>query len=387
MMDGRNSLGRTISLLNSSDSASKIHLPPLTSHSRASSNSSSPTPPQTPNLVRSSSASSSNLFQSPSPTTPSFDPFDSAASAHLRKHQHYSHCYIVNPSSAKMDDSHQGPSMYPPIPEPTGAISSAYPMPQQMPSQQQPPPPPPPQQQQQQQPVQLQQLPSLPMQATHRSSNSPSSEPSRVSTVSATSTAKPQPKKNQYPCPLAKQFNCSDYFTTSGHAARHAKKHTGKKDAFCPECNKAFTRKDNMEQHRRTHQNGRGASRSTTTADDAKIKKPVKPATTKKSSIGKTDAQFEAAIEQQLVDQQAQALHAQQMVQQPPIDQGMMIPPSGPYYLGGLPSIDAGPIASLPMAIPPMSVRPPFHRTNNYSTAPNAEYAPPAAPMSRSSGV
>jgi hypothetical protein len=69
-------------------------------------------------------------------------------------------------------------------------------------------------------------------------------------------------KKNQYPCPLAKEYGCSHFFTTSGHAARHAKKHTGKKDAFCPECNKAFTRKDNMEQHRRTHQNGRNASKS-----------------------------------------------------------------------------------------------------------------------------
>jgi hypothetical protein len=69
----------------------------------------------------------------------------------------------------------------------------------------------------------------------------------------------PRPKKNSYPCPMAKQYNCHDYFTTSGHAARHAKKHTGKKDAFCPECNKAFTRKDNMEQHRRTHQSGRNA--------------------------------------------------------------------------------------------------------------------------------
>src|SRR5205814_790453 len=66
------------------------------------------------------------------------------------------------------------------------------------------------------------------------------------------STTKLAGKKNQYPCPLAKEFACSDYFTTSGHAARHAKKHTGKKDAFCPECNKAFTRKDNMEHHRRT---------------------------------------------------------------------------------------------------------------------------------------
>lgn len=70
-----------------------------------------------------------------------------------------------------------------------------------------------------------------------------------------------RPKKNSYPCPMAKQFACNDYFTTSGHAARHAKKHTGKKDAYCPECNKAFTRKDNMEQHRRTHQSGRNATK------------------------------------------------------------------------------------------------------------------------------
>lgn len=70
-----------------------------------------------------------------------------------------------------------------------------------------------------------------------------------------------RPKKNSYPCPMAKQFGCNDFFTTSGHAARHAKKHTGKKDAFCPECNKAFTRKDNMEQHRRTHQSGRNAAK------------------------------------------------------------------------------------------------------------------------------
>ena len=83
-------------------------------------------------------------------------------------------------------------------------------------------------------------------------------------------SANPRSKKNSYPCPMAKQFGCNDYFTTSGHAARHAKKHTGKKDAFCPECNKAFTRKDNMEQHRRTHQSGRNAPKST----DGSAKKP-----------------------------------------------------------------------------------------------------------------
>ncbi|KAL9083204.1 MAG: hypothetical protein Q9159_005926, partial [Coniocarpon cinnabarinum] len=54
-------------------------------------------------------------------------------------------------------------------------------------------------------------------------------------------TQKTTTKKNSYPCPLSKQYNCNEYFTTSGHAARHAKKHTGKKDAICPECGKGFT--------------------------------------------------------------------------------------------------------------------------------------------------
>ncbi|KAK2791924.1 hypothetical protein FQN52_004366 [Onygenales sp. PD_12] len=60
-------------------------------------------------------------------------------------------------------------------------------------------------------------------------------------------------KKNKYPCPYAASHSCSATFTTSGHAARHGKKHTGEKGVHCPVCNKAFTRKDNMKQHRRTH--------------------------------------------------------------------------------------------------------------------------------------
>ncbi len=61
-------------------------------------------------------------------------------------------------------------------------------------------------------------------------------------------------KKNKYPCPHAQRFKCADTFTTSGHAARHGKKHTGEKNIQCPDCSKAFTRKDNMKQHQRTHQ-------------------------------------------------------------------------------------------------------------------------------------
>lgn len=62
--------------------------------------------------------------------------------------------------------------------------------------------------------------------------------------------------KKKYPCPHASRFSCTDTFTTSGHAARHGKKHTGEKNILCPTCNKAFTRKDNMKQHERTHKGG-----------------------------------------------------------------------------------------------------------------------------------
>ncbi|PKY07548.1 putative C2H2 transcription factor [Aspergillus campestris IBT 28561] len=60
-------------------------------------------------------------------------------------------------------------------------------------------------------------------------------------------------RKNKYPCPFAASHGCTATFTTSGHAARHGKKHTGEKSVHCPICDKAFTRKDNMKQHRRTH--------------------------------------------------------------------------------------------------------------------------------------
>ena len=62
-------------------------------------------------------------------------------------------------------------------------------------------------------------------------------------------------KKKKYPCPHAQKFSCVDRFTTSGHAARHGKKHTGEKNVVCPTCHKTFTRKDNMKQHERTHSN------------------------------------------------------------------------------------------------------------------------------------
>ena len=99
--------------------------------------------------------------------------------------------------------------------------------------------------------------PSLPLDPSHSSTQSSTSpttatSPSHTSTTSTSPPAQPGPKK-KYPCPHAAAFACTDTFTTSGHAARHGKKHTGEKNVHCPTCGKAFTRKDNMKQHERTH--------------------------------------------------------------------------------------------------------------------------------------
>lgn len=361
-MDGRNCSGRKISLLNdSSDVAaapSKIQLPLLSAHSRASSSCAS-TPslsPQTPQLVRSSS-SDSRTFASPSPLTPSLIAFESSFHA-LPQQPQQQHYYIHSHSYAKMDDP--SASLYPPIPDATGAMPQAYPMPQMPP---------------QMQPQSTQHI--------YRSSNSPASEPSHVSAVSATSNPKSQPKKNQYPCPMAKQFGCTDFFTTSGHAARHAKKHTGKKDAFCPECNKAFTRKDNMEQHRRTHQNGRGGSR-TSNGDESKVKKPAK-APARKNVVKAEPQQFEAAVQQELAEQlqpvqaplPVQVLPAAQAhaLQQQAAEQAMLLPVTTPYFVNAL---DTGPIPPIPNPMPYLLMRPTLQRS---SFATSLEYIPPIATM------
>ena len=77
--------------------------------------------------------------------------------------------------------------------------------------------------------------------------------PPSNATPNATAPSSSKIIKKKYPCPHAHRYSCPDTFTTSGHAARHGKKHTGEKNIQCPTCNKAFTRKDNMKQHERTH--------------------------------------------------------------------------------------------------------------------------------------
>ena len=95
---------------------------------------------------------------------------------------------------------------------------------------------------------------------TKTSTASPTAPSSATTATTPTSKNGPSSttNKKKYPCPHAIRFHCTDTFTTSGHAARHGKKHTGEKNILCPTCGKAFTRKDNMKQHERTHK-GSGA--------------------------------------------------------------------------------------------------------------------------------
>lgn len=230
IMDGRNSAGRKVSLLNENEPRLyAIRLPSIAPslHSRTNSYVSSAAgdrSPQTPQLVRSDSTDSSDNMQSPSPITPNFayETISQAGASPMFAPQ--------QPFFSSKDGF-----AYPPVPQSTNAMP--YPT-----------------------AADVAQMPLF---------QPPVATPEQMPAASATN---PKSKKNQYPCPLAKQYNCPDYFTTSGHAARHAKKHTGKKDAICPDCNKAFTRKDNMEQHRRTHQNGRSSKNSEATRSSKAVK-------------------------------------------------------------------------------------------------------------------
>ncbi|KAM3419896.1 hypothetical protein BST61_g3218 [Cercospora zeina] len=60
----------------------------------------------------------------------------------------------------------------------------------------------------------------------------------------------------KYPCPVAQEAGCNQWFSSSGHAIRHANIHSGVKDYDCPSCQKSFSRKDNMMEHfRGVHKN------------------------------------------------------------------------------------------------------------------------------------
>ncbi|KAF2089075.1 hypothetical protein K490DRAFT_55676 [Saccharata proteae CBS 121410] len=220
-MDGKDSVGRRISLLNDNADASAPpnRLPSLEPGLRSRTSSYTSTPclsPQTPQLLRSDSTDSVTMT-SPSPVTPTFG-FDDAHSPTVAPMPYFM-------GAPTMQKEAMLPYAMPPQPYAHPGAANVFIRPP----------------------------------GTERHPMPPSN---------------PKTKKNQYPCPLAKQYNCSDFFTTSGHAARHAKKHTGKKDAICPDCHKAFTRKDNMEQHRRTHQSGRNSRIGSKDGEDSRAKKP-----------------------------------------------------------------------------------------------------------------
>jgi len=224
------------------------------------------------------------MNRTPSPLTPSFDfnaleqhkvdtvfapqhaffsPPRDQQQQQQQQQQHLHHHLLHQQQQQQQQHQHQPVSTYPPIPQ-QGPFNS-YPAPPQLAPQ----------------PQQLYQGPLPPSDIDANPIHNPNaSADANANPHHGDSRPQPPskaPKKNQYPCPLAKQFNCHDFFTTSGHAARHAKKHTGKKDAFCPECNKAFTRKDNMEQHRRTHQNGRNSNKGAGESQPKRVKTSTQP--------------------------------------------------------------------------------------------------------------
>ena len=154
---------------------------------------------------------------------------------------------------------------------------------------------------QKQMPILAPQYPIIPLSHSSASSIEQSSLPSLSSENSAATPSNPQlsppidpatnpapTKKNKYPCPYAASHNCDATFTTSGHAARHGKKHTGEKGVRCPTCDKAFTRKDNMKQHQRTHKVSSKAGRSGSSASaTSPTQKRNKAAVTKEAQRAK----------------------------------------------------------------------------------------------------
>jgi hypothetical protein len=237
-MDGTNAAGRKVSLLNDHDPPHNlVRLDSFTPslRSRTSSYSSSPIgSPPTPQLVRSNSSDST--MQTPSPATPDFS-IDGDMDGNIDGTMDDN---MENNMERSFSQSMDSPVYSPPAfyPQQKDMIMSHH-YPQHHPMQSYPP--------------------------AHNAQPGYFTQPQQhhvsepLATPTAPSPANGRKGKNSYPCPMAKQYSCTDHFTTSGHAARHAKKHTGKKDAHCPDCGKSFTRKDNMEQHRRTHQSGRNA--------------------------------------------------------------------------------------------------------------------------------
>ena len=232
-MDGMDAWGRMVSLLNYRPQSK---LPPLrlsessrplgysTQMSRDNSDflqtsfhiSPVRSPPQ---LTTIDSSTSQGTMDSPSPVTPTY-PFEPLEPT--RMVDPYGRCYQTSTHPARLSGEHTERPEYPLSPSNDGAMEDGYDR----------------------------------KRPRSQTIDIPS-PPEAMSPLDPPASSKGPPKKNKYPCPHAQRCNCADTFTTSGHAARHGKKHTGEKNILCPDCSKAFTRKDNMKQHQRTHQSRR----------------------------------------------------------------------------------------------------------------------------------
>ena len=231
-MNGRNSSGRAISLLNddsthcarspgtNNGSAWDVAISPKTSNiqslpSRAR--------PPTPDLMRSSSSSSQQTIDSPSPKTPAFMSEQRPSLVHFAVLTSRSHVSRKPPESSNMR----------PLTSPRQTLSSVSPFADNADAQPQ----------------------------AAREASPPTSPAATSPTLSVKQVLK------NFPCQLALEYGCEETFTTSGHASRHAKKHTGEKKVACPRCPKRFARKDNMKQHLKTHESCRAVDKNAEDGD------------------------------------------------------------------------------------------------------------------------
>jgi hypothetical protein len=94
-----------------------------------------------------------------------------------------------------------------------------------------------------------------PINLCHEEQQSPSSLPRPLPRQSQPTLQ--EHAKKRHLCPGAGKYQCSERFTTSGHAQRHLKKHTGQKTHFCRSCKQSFARADNLRQHQQTDRHHR----------------------------------------------------------------------------------------------------------------------------------
>lgn len=92
----------------------------------------------------------------------------------------------------------------------------------------------------------------VPMNMHKATSMSENDDANRLGGIDTTSQSSTPGGKRRYPCAHP---GCDKTFSTSGHAARHNRIHTGSKPYRCtfPGCNASFSRQDNSLQHYRTH--------------------------------------------------------------------------------------------------------------------------------------